>query len=72
MQALATKMQRKTNLLNGILCAKNNIGCYKVVLKEWGIIATSKMRKPMEEVSPEDAAALMAALEAAEYQTPPC
>lgn len=70
--ALATKMQRKTNLLNGILCAKNNIGCYKVVLKEWGIIATSKMRKPMEEVSPEDAAALMAALEAAEYQTPPC
>ena len=64
----ATRAQRRTNMLNAILCAKNNIGCYKTVLKEMGVIATSKMRKPMEEVSPADAAALMMALKAARYQ----
>lgn len=63
----ATKAQRRTNVLNSILCAKNNIGCYKVVLKELGVIATTKMRKPMEEVSKEDAKALLAALNKADY-----
>lgn len=69
--AAATKYQRKTNILNGILCAKNNIGCYKAVLKEWGIIATARMRKPMEEVSAADTAALMAALKDADYLNVP-
>ena len=69
--ASATRLQRKTNVLNAILCAKNNIGCYKAILKQWGIIETARMRKPMEEVSAEDTAALMKALEEAEYKTVP-
>ncbi len=69
--ASATRLQRKTNVLNAILCAKNNIGCYKAILKRWGIIETARMRKPMEEVSAEDTAALMKALEEAEYKTVP-
>ena len=69
--ASATRLQRKTNVLNAILCAKNNIGFYKAILKQWGIIETARMRKPMEEVSTEDTAALMKALEEAEYKTVP-
>lgn len=69
--ASATRLQRKTNVLNAILCAKNNIGCYKAILKRWGIIETARMRKPMEEVSAEGTAALMKALEEAEYKTVP-
>lgn len=69
--ASATRLQRKTNVLNAILCAKNSIGCYKAILKQWGIIETARMRKPMEEVSAEDTAALMKALEEAEYKTVP-
>lgn len=69
--ASATRLQRKTNVLNAILCAKNNFGCYKAILKQWGIIETARMRKPMEEVSAEDTAALMKALEEAEYKTVP-
>lgn len=69
--ASATRLQRKTNVLNAILCAKNNIGCYKAILKQWGIIETARMRKPMEEVSAEDTAALLKALEEAEYKTVP-
>lgn len=67
----ATRLQRKTNILNAILCAKNNIGFYKAILKQWGIIETAHMRSPMEEVSAEDAAALMKALEEAEFKTVP-
>lgn len=66
--AQATKAQRRTNILNAILCAKNNIGCYKVVLKELGVISTTRMRKPMEEVSAEDAAKLMEELNKMQYQ----
>lgn len=63
----ATACQRRTNILNGILCAKNNIGCYKVMLKDMGIISTTKMRKPMEEVSAEDAAKLIKTMAEADY-----
>lgn len=69
---LATALQRRTNLLNAILCAKNNIGCYKVVLRELGVIATTRMRKPMEEVSGADAKALLEALREAQYQRVIC
>ncbi|MDD3400509.1 MAG: dihydrodipicolinate synthase family protein [Eubacteriales bacterium] len=64
----ATKAQRRTNILNSILCAKNNIGCYKVVLKDLGVISTTKMRKPMEEVSADDAKKLLADLCLADYK----
>ena len=60
-----------TGLLPRVCSAKNNIGCYKAILKQWGIIETARMRKPMEEVSAEDTAALMKALEEAEYKTVP-
>ena len=66
---LATKLQRRTNILNKILCEKNNIGCYKVVLKSKGIIKTTKMRAPMEEVSPEEQDALMNLLLENQYQS---
>ncbi|WHH58547.1 dihydrodipicolinate synthase family protein [Petroclostridium sp. X23] len=66
---LATKLQRRTNILNKILCEKNNIGCYKVVLKNKGIIKTTKMRAPMEEVSPEEQDALMKLLLENQYQS---
>lgn len=48
---LARIEQSKTNVLNEILCKKNNIACYKAILKEVGIISTNKMRKPMESIS---------------------
>lgn len=70
--ALATKAQRRTNVLNAVLCAKNNIGCYKVVLKDLGIISTTKMRKPMEEVSSADAKKLLEDLSQLRYHEVLC
>lgn len=66
---LATKIQRRTNVLNEILCENNNIGCYKVVLKNKGIINTTKMRAPMEEVSLEEQDRLMNILIENNYQS---
>ncbi len=63
----AVKIQKRTNMLNEILCEKNNIGCYKVVLKANGIINTAKMRAPMEEVSADDASKLLEALNYLHY-----
>jgi len=54
----ATKLQRRTTMLNGILCAQNNIASYKVMLKEKGIIKTSMMRSPFGQLSPEEEKAL--------------
>jgi len=48
---LATKYQRRTNILNAVMCAVNNIAAYKVILKEEGIISTTAMRRPMENLS---------------------
>lgn len=55
----ATKLQRRTTMLNGILCAQNNIASYKVMLKEKGIIKTSMMRSPFGQLSPEEEKALI-------------
>ena len=55
----ATKLQRRTTMLNGILCAQNNIASYKVMLKEKGIIKTSSMRSPFGQLSPEEEKALI-------------
>ena len=65
---LCIRLQRRTNILNGILCAKNNISAYKVVLREEGIIRTSKMRAPMEALSASDEAMLLAALKENRYR----
>lgn len=50
---LATKLQRKTNVLNATMCAVNNIAAYKVILKEEGIISTTMMRRPYENLTAE-------------------
>lgn len=50
---LATKLQRKTNVLNATMCAVNNIAAYKVILKEEGVISTTVMRRPYENLTPE-------------------
>lgn len=67
----AFRVQRRTNVLNAILCEKNNIGFYKFVLKALGVIATANMRRPMERVSDEDGATRLEALQKAEYQKTP-
>lgn len=47
----AAKWQHKTNAINEVLCKYNNIAAYKVILKNAGIIATKKTRKPMPELT---------------------
>lgn len=64
----ATSWQHRTNLLNEKLCAINNIAAYKVMLKRDGIIATTKMRRPMENLTPEQEAELIVAMEAMDYR----
>lgn len=63
----ATKLQRRTTMLNGILCAQNNIASYKVMLKEKGIIRTSMMRSPFGQLSPEEEKALIKKLTDNQY-----
>ncbi len=65
---LATKYQRKTNVLNAIMCEINNIAAYKVILKEEGVIATSKMRRPMENLTPEQETKLLATMKQMNYR----
>lgn len=65
---LATKYQRRTNILNGIMCAVNNIAAYKVLLKEEGIIATTKMRRPMENLTKEQEIELIQQMKKLDYK----
>lgn len=65
---LATKYQRRTNVLNAAMCAINNIAAYKVILKNEGVIATTKMRRPMENLSPEQEKDLLAAMQKLDYR----
>lgn len=65
---LATKLQRRTNILNAAMCAVNNIAAYKVILKKEGILATTKMRRPMENLTPEQEIELLEKLDALEYK----
>ncbi|MCQ4988766.1 dihydrodipicolinate synthase family protein [[Clostridium] symbiosum] len=64
----AAKWQHRTNLLNETLCENNNIAAYKVMLKRDGIIATTKMRRPMENLTPEQEENLIAAMERLRYR----
>lgn len=66
--ALALKIQRRTNVLNQILCEKNNISAYKVVLREEGIIRTAAMRAPMESLSLREEEELLASLRRHRYK----
>lgn len=47
----ARKIQRRTNVLNRILCEKNNISAYKVMLREKGILRFAAVRAPLENLS---------------------
>lgn len=66
--SLATKYQRRANLLNATMCAINNIAAYKVILKHERVIATTKMRRPMENLTPEQEAALLATMKDLQYR----
>lgn len=65
---LATKYQRRTNELNSILCAKNNIAAYKIMLREEGIIKSSTMRSPMGTLSKEEEKELIQILNEKKYK----
>lgn len=65
---LCIRLQRRTNVLNQILCRKNNISAYKAVLREEGIIKTSRMRAPMEELSSVDKKELLHSLRENRYR----
>lgn len=65
---LATKYQRRTNVLNSVMCAVNNIAAYKVILKEEGVIATTKMRRPMENLSQIQEEELLAEMKRLDYK----
>lgn len=64
----ATKYQRQTNVLNSVLCKANNIAAYKVVLKAEGVIATTKMRRPMENLSEQEEKWLLEELKRLDYR----
>ena len=65
---LATKYQRQTNILNSIMCAINNIAAYKVILKNEGVIATTKMRRPFENLTPEQEKDLLEKMAELDYR----
>lgn len=65
---LATKYQRRTNILNATMCAVNNIAAYKVILKDEGIIASTKMRRPMENLTQQQEKELLSAMKNLEYR----
>ena len=70
--ALATKIQRRTNVLNDLLCEYDNIAHYKAVLQAEGIIRTKKMRKPMAELSDAETLRVMEQLKALHYHEVLC
>lgn len=67
--AKAAGLQRKTNVLNNILCSKNNIAAYKAVLREENVIACADTRAPMAPYTEEETTLLMEQLKANHYRT---
>ncbi|MBQ1318796.1 MAG: dihydrodipicolinate synthase family protein [Solobacterium sp.] len=65
---LATKLQRRTNVLNALMCEINNIAAYKVILKDEGVIRTSKVRRPMENLTAEQEKQLLEQLHDLRYR----
>lgn len=64
----ATRYQRRTNVLNAVMCEKNNIAAYKVILKDEGVIKTSNMRRPMENLSAQEEADLLRTMKGLDYK----
>ena len=67
----ATRLQRRTNVLNSAMCAINNIAAYKVILKAEGILSTTKMRRPMENLTEEQERDLLELIRELDYQNVP-
>lgn len=65
---LATRLQRRTNVLNAVLCERNNIAAYKVILKAEGILSTTKVRRPMENLTAEEEEELLKRMEMLKYR----
>lgn len=59
---LSAKIQRRTNMLNNILCRKNNISAYKSILRKEGVIRSAHMRAPMETLSDNEVDMMVAEL----------
>ena len=64
----ATRYQRSTNVLNSVLCAVNNIAAYKVVLKAEGVLSTTRMRRPYENLTPAQEEEMLAKLKELDYR----
>ena len=64
----ARMIQKRTTMLNNILCEQNNISCYKVMLKHMGIISCDAMKEPLVGISEEYAAKLIETMEKNNYK----
>ena len=65
---LATKLQRRTNILNAVMCRINNIAAYKVILREEGVISATCMRRPMENLTPDQEKELLETMRRLDYK----
>ena len=65
---LAAAYQRRTNMLGSVLGSINSIAAFKTVLKEEGIIRTNAVRRPMENLTPEQEKKLLSELEKLDYK----
>ena len=68
---LATKLQRRTNILNAVMCENNNIAAYKVILKAEGVISTTRVRRPMENLTKEQEQQLLQRMRELDYRVVP-
>ena len=66
---LATKLQRRTNILNRVMCEINNIAAYKVILKHEGVIRTARVRRPIENLTQKQENELLEKLEELDYKS---
>ena len=64
----ATKLQRRTNVLNSTMCAVNNIAAYKAILVKEGVIASKRCRRPMEELTPDYESKMLAEMDRLDYK----
>ena len=65
---LATRIQRRTNVLNSVMMRINNIAAYKALLKYEGIIRTANVRKPMENLTSEQEEEMISELKELDYK----
>lgn len=66
----AAQMQAKTNRILNVLNAANHMSCYKVGMRQRGLIQNATMRRPLREITAEEEQSLLAGLEALNYLDP--